>query len=596
MPIVGTAGHVDHGKSTLVKALTGRDPDRWEEEKQRGLTIDLGFAWTKLPSGTEIGFIDVPGHERFIKNMLAGVDAINVALLVVAADEGWMPQSEEHMAVLDLLEVPRVVVAITRLGLTDSDTAELAAAEVAEQLAGTVAETAPILPVDSVSGTGIDELVAALDEAVAADAVEDIHRPRLWLDRAFSISGAGTIVTGTLLGGVLAVGDRVELYPTGSTARIRGLQSHERVMETVEPGNRAAINLSGIERADVGRGMMLGIPEQWMVSDRLLVTLRTIRRLDEGLKDRGAFHLHMGSGSWPVRLRLLGTTQLEGSGSAILTLNTPVPVAVGDRFILREVGRRAVVAGGTVLDPAPPRRNLGQAANALEGILSADANEQAGKLLAWRGSELLTVLAAQTRGGTPQAATVVGPTALAERERERLTAAAIEAVQEFVAANPLRPGMPKASLASQLRIEPDLVSALIGAADELSDLGADVAPAGFATELSPTQLLDWEEARGSLSATGLAVPRLRDLGLANDLVHALIRQGLLTRVGPDLVYLPEQIDQVLSGLAGLPDSFTVAQFRDHLQLTRKYAVPLLEWLDKEGHTVRDGDLRRIRSG
>ncbi len=377
MPIVGTAGHVDHGKSTLVKALTGRDPDRWQEEKERGLTIDLGFAWTELPSGTEVGFIDVPGHERFIKNMLAGVDAINVALLVVAADEGWMPQSEEHMSVLDLLEVSRVVVALTRIGLTDADTAELAAAEVAEQLAGTIAETAPIIPVDSLSGQGIDKLVAALDQAIGDEDVVNIGRPRMWLDRAFSISGAGTIVTGTLLEGPLTTGDQVELYPAGRTARIRSLQSHERSLETIEPGNRTAVNLSGVDTGEVGRGMMLGAPGQWASSDRFLVTLRTVRRLDDPLRDRGAYHLHLGSGSWPVRLRLIGTNELNGSGHALLTVTSPVPVAVGDRFILREVGRRAVVAGGRVLDPAPSRRHHAQAIEALKGIYSATPDEQA---------------------------------------------------------------------------------------------------------------------------------------------------------------------------------------------------------------------------
>jgi len=596
MPIIGTAGHVDHGKSTLVKALTGRDPDRWQEEKQRGLTIDLGFAWTELPSGTEVGFIDVPGHERFIKNMLAGVDAINVALLVVAADEGWMPQSEEHMSVLDLLEVPRVVVALTRLGLTDSDTADLAAEEVAEQLKGTIAEDAPMIAVDSISGEGIDQLVSALDEAISAEQAVDIGRPRMWLDRAFSIKGAGTIVTGTLLEGSLTVEDRVQLHPTSTVARIRGLQSHERSLETIGPGNRAAVNLSGIERAEAGRGMMLGVPDQWALSDRLLVTLRTVRRLNGPLRDRGAYHLHMGSGSWSVRLRLIGESQLTGSGYALLSLNSPLPMAVGDRFILREVGRRAVVAGGRILDPTPSRRNYDQAVEVLKTIYSTDPNEQAERLLAWRGRELLTVLAAQTRGGVPQGATQVGPTALAHNEEERLTQAAVAAVKAFQQANPLRAGMPKASLASQLRIDPDLLVALIVATDQLGDLGTDVATTGFATQLSPADQASWEKAQKTLAETGLTVPRLRDLDMSSELVHALVRQRLVTRIGPDLVYLSEQIGQVIDGLTDLPESFTVAQFRDHFELTRKYAVPLLEWLDGEGHTVRNGDLRRVKSG
>ena len=596
MPIVGTAGHVDHGKSTLVKALTGRDPDRWQEEKQRGLTIDLGFAWTELPSGIEVGFIDVPGHERFIKNMLAGIDAINVALLVVAADEGWMPQSEEHLSVLDLLEVPSVVVALTRLGLTDSETAELAAAEVADELAGTIAENAPVIGVDSLSGKGIDLVLTALDKALAGQAAVDIGRPRMWLDRAFSISGAGTIVTGTLLDGPLSTGDQIELYPTGRTARIRSLQTHEQSLETIRPGNRAAVNLSGIERAEAGRGMMLGVPGQWALSDRLIVSLRTGRRLDGPLRDRGAYHLHMGSGAWPVRVRLIGTSQLVGSGHALLTLNSPLPMAVGDRFILREVGRRTVVAGGRIIDPAPAGRNHREEVEALGHINSADRNKQAEMLLAWRGQETLNVLAAQTRGGVPADATHVGQAALAGKEEERLTRAAVEAVKRFQESNPLRAGIPKARLASQLRIDADLLNALISGSEQLGDLGAEVATSDFTTRLGPAELASWGQAQLKLAEAGLAVPRLSDLELDKELVHALVRDGLITRIGPDLAYLPGQIKEIVAGLAYLPGSFTVAQFRDHFQLTRKYAVPLLEWLDGEGYTVRDGDFRRVKSG
>lgn len=595
MPIVGTAGHVDHGKSTLVKALTGRDPDRWQQEKQRGLTIDLGFAWTDLPSGTEVGFIDVPGHERFIKNMLAGIDAINVALLVVAADEGWMPQSEEHMSVLDLLEVPKVVVALTRIGLTDADTAELVAEEVTEKLAGTVAASAPVIPVDSVSGEGVEAVAAALDDAIADTEILDHGRPRMWLDRAFSISGAGTVVTGTLLDGPLKNGDQVQVLPAGQTARIRGLQSHEQTLESIAPGNRAAVNLSGIERGEVGRGSMLGLPGQWDVTHWMIVALRTVRALDNPLRDRGAYHLHLGSGSWPTRLRLIGTNQLEGSGHALLTLDSPVPLAVGDRFILREVGRRAVVGGGRVLDPSPTRRDHPGAVAALDGIEAMEPDEQAVRLLAWRGREQVETLAAQTRGGAT-AGTRVGSIALADDAKKRLTENAIASVRAFQEVNPLRPGMPKASLASQLKIESALLDVLVDSSEELNDLGSEVATAGFATELGAAEQASWEKAQSRLAEGGLAVPRLQDLGLDRELVHALLRDGLVLQVGPDLIYLPSQIKEIVDGLADLPEAFTVAQFRDHFGLTRKYAVPLVEWLDAEGFTVRDGDLRRVKSG
>ncbi|MCJ7780343.1 MAG: selenocysteine-specific translation elongation factor, partial [Acidimicrobiia bacterium] len=256
MPIIGTAGHVDHGKSTLVKALTGRDPDRWAEEKERGLTIDLGFAWTRL--GDEVvGFVDVPGHERFIKNMLAGVGGLDVALFVVAADEGWMPQSEEHLAVLDLLEVGHGVIALTRVDLADSELIELSTIDIAEHVEGTVAESWPVVELSATTGTGMDELVASLVDALAeAGAPRNLGRPRMWIDRAFAISGAGVVVTGTLVDGSISVGDRLQCFP-GGTVRLRSLQSHETDHDTLGPGTRTAANLVGIDRNDLARGTLL---------------------------------------------------------------------------------------------------------------------------------------------------------------------------------------------------------------------------------------------------------------------------------------------------------------------------------------------------
>ncbi len=275
MPVVGTAGHVDHGKSTLVRALTGRDPDRWDEEKRRGLTIDLGFAWTTLADGTEISFVDVPGHERFIKNMLAGSEAIDVALFVVAADEGWMPQSEEHLAVLDLLGVSTGVVAITKADRVDDELMEFVTLEVEEKLAGTSLAGSPSIAVSPVSDQGMEELRTALATAVAAAGPHliDIGRPRLWVDRSFTITGAGTVVTGTLLDGPLTTGDQLEIWPGSLEARVRGLQSHEREHHRVEPHNRVAVNLVGFERAEVTRGAMLGRPDDWQQTNTVLVRI-----------------------------------------------------------------------------------------------------------------------------------------------------------------------------------------------------------------------------------------------------------------------------------------------------------------------------------
>lgn len=593
MPIVGTAGHVDHGKSTLIQALTGRDPDRLAEEKERGLTIDLGFAWTDLPSGTTIGFVDVPGHERFIKNMLAGIDAVNVGLLVVAADEGWMPQSEEHLAILDLLELPQLVIALTRISLADEETVELARAEIEDRVAGTVAAGAPVVAVDSVSGRGLDELVAALDEAVTATSVFDGGRPRLWVDRSFSIAGAGTVVTGTLLDGSLRVGDEVAVLPDFGQARIRGIQSHEESHEQVEPGTRTALNLGGLATTDVPRGAMLGMPGDWAPTRRSLAALRTVRTLTSPLKDRGAYHLHVGSGSWPARIRLLDGPELAGSGHAVVTTELAIPLKMGDRFILREVGRRSVVAGGRILEPKPPERVRSIAVSPLEAVLDAGPDDRAAMLLASRGSSSVDELSAHSGGGQAREALIGGSVAIDRAAAKELIEHAVEAVEAYQKANPLRPGMPKASLASGLSIELELLSVLLAETDRLIDEATNVATSGFSVELEPAEEKAWEAARQRLGA-GLAVPKLADLGLSTELVHALSRQGALIRVSGDLVYLPDQVAAIVTGLAELPAGFTVAQFRDHFGLTRKYAVPLLEWLDGAGHTVRSGDGRTAR--
>ncbi|HEY7821199.1 MAG TPA: selenocysteine-specific translation elongation factor, partial [Acidimicrobiia bacterium] len=267
MPLIGTAGHVDHGKSTLIQQITGRDPDRWEEEKKRGLTIDLGFAWTTLPGGVEVSFVDVPGHERYLKNMLAGIEAIDAALLVVAADEGWMPQSEEHLAVLDLLEVRRGVVALSKIDKVEPELVELAHAEILEHLEGSTLEGVPVHPVSGVTGEGVDALLEDLAGQVGDDVTGD-GRPRMWIDRVFTVPGAGTVVTGTLLGDSLAVDDTVEIQPQRIQGRIRSLQSHEKSHDRVEAGRRVALNLAGVDSHEVERGDMVGAPGQWDVSTR----------------------------------------------------------------------------------------------------------------------------------------------------------------------------------------------------------------------------------------------------------------------------------------------------------------------------------------
>lgn len=590
MPVIGTAGHVDHGKSTLVKRLTGREPDRWQEEQERGLTIDLGFAWMDLPSGAEVSFVDVPGHDRFIKNMLAGVEAIDVALFVVAADEGWMPQSEEHLAVLDLLEVDRCVVALTKTDRVEPDLIELATLEIEEHLEGTTLEGASIVPVSAHSGDGIDALVAALDGLVTAVTPTDGTRPRLWVDRSFSISGAGTVVTGTLLDGILHVGDELVVTPGATRVRVRGLQSHEKERDAAEPGFRVAVNLTGVDREQLRRGSMLGRPGQWIETRQFVGTVHSARYVDE-LTDRGAYHLHLGSGSWPVRIRRLGERLVR------IDLDDPIATAMGDRFILRDAGRRLVVGGGRVLDPAPPRpsRFEDSAADLLIAALDAGVDERAGALLDFRGSDSEARLSAHTGGGLPPDAFGHGGVLLSSQRLDDVGLRIRSAVEDYHRLHPLRPGIGVAELAEGVGQTSGMVTAVVEGLVGLEVRGAVVSVAEFSVSFTTEQRSMLDRAKQQLAEAGAVnIPRVSELDVDPRLLHAAVRAGELVQVSADFVYLPEQIDEFLAVIDGFDEPFGVSDFKDRAGLSRKYAVPFLEWTDDTGRTVRTGDTRRKR--
>ena len=359
MHVVATAGHVDHGKSTLVQALTGTDPDRFAEEKARGLTIDLGFAMTTLPSGVTLSLVDVPGHVRFIKNMLAGVGAVDACLFVVAATEGWKPQSEEHLRILELLGVRHGIIALTKVGPAEPDLIDLARMEIDEQVEGTFLVGAPVIGVDSPTGVGIEEIRSAIDEMLASTPTSaDLDRPRLWVDRAFAARGAGTVVTGTLTGGRLRVGDELELNPGRRTVRVRTLQNHHAEHEELPPGTRCAINLVGVSHDQVDRGDVLTRPDQWHLTTVVDASLQVLDRLDHPVSRRGAHVAYLGAGEHPCRLRVLGPDVLEpgSNGSVRLFLPEVLPLLPGDRFVLRESGRSETVGGGEILDVDPRER------------------------------------------------------------------------------------------------------------------------------------------------------------------------------------------------------------------------------------------------
>ncbi len=591
MPIVATAGHVDHGKSTLVSALTGRDPDRWVEEKERGLTIDLGFAWTHLDEETEVAFVDVPGHERFIKNMLAGIGGLDVALLVVAADGGWMPQTEEHAAVLDLLHMDFGVIALTRTDLVDDDLVELAELEVTDKIAGTTLEGWPIVAVSAVTGQGLDRLRRTL-----LDALKSLERTtselRLWVDRSFTVAGAGTVVTGTLTGSTLGIDTEIVAWPAGRALRIRGIQTMEQSVTEVAAGSRVALNLGGIDAESIERGTLLAPPDSFRPTTRFLAQIAKVRSVDE-VSDRGAYHIHVGSGSWPATLRIVDNVDEHG-GVALITTDDPIPLHVGDRLIVRDTGRQQVVAGGRVLDPQPAQKSRGFLPT-LPHLRKAlvDNAGFADTLLAVRGAASLDELRRDT-GQNPTNGTTIATQVFTDTHLVRLARMLTDHVETFHTRYPLRPGAPKATLAGLLDTEVAVIEHLASRDENLHDDGPTIRLITFEIAHSTEDEATWDRAHTLLLAGGLGVPRLSELGLREEFLHAIIREGRLERIESDLVYLPEQMDEIASRLQSLDDGFSVAQFRDAMGISRRQAVPLLEWLDAHGWTSRQGDSRTVR--
>ncbi|GIU86166.1 MAG: selenocysteine-specific translation factor [Acidimicrobiia bacterium] len=580
MRTVATAGHVDHGKSALVLALTGTDPDRFPEEKARGLTIDLGFAFTTLPSGREIGFVDVPGHVRFVKNMLAGVGAVDVALLVVAANEGWMPQTEEHVRILDLLDVRHGVIALTKAALVDAQTVDLVRLELEDRLADTAAAGWPVVVCDAPTGRGLDELRSALDAVLAAAPPPvDVGRPRLWVDRVFSARGAGTVVTGTLTGGPLEVDADVVVEPGGHRARIRRIESrHERV-EVAVPGSRVACNLAGVASEDVARGAAVVRPGQWHTVQLVDVALRAVA--GEGFPRRARVQAHVGSGEHEGRLRLLDEHGTLGR----LHLAAPLPLVPGDRVVLRSSGRQATLGGAVVLDLTPAPRPadararcalpLGARVMAAHPWLRPDAGAP---LTGWPDARRRLVAAghAVEAGGWLVA-------------REALDAARAHAVRAVRGRPAGSPGVEVATLAAELGLDPARMRAVLGHEPALVTEHGLVREAGGAVADDPAAraLLD------ALDARPFDPPAPADVGASPALVRALVHAGALVDLG-DVVWSAAAFARARSLVADAlheRGALSVGEVRDLLGSSRRHVVPLLARLDAEGVTRRRGDLR-----
>lgn len=563
MHVIATAGHVDHGKSTLVRVLTGTDPDRLEEEKARGLTIDLGFAFTELPSRRRVSFIDVPGHVRFLKNMLAGVGGVDACMFVVAAPEGWKPQSEEHLRILELLGISHGVVALTQTGLVDDELRELAELDIEERTEGSFLEGAPIIPVDSIDGTGLEDLRSALDDLTeTAPRAVDHGRPRLWIDRAFAATGAGSVITGTLTGGRVRVEDALTLVPGEGTARIRGIQTQGEQRTKIGPGHRVALNLSGVGLDGLGRGVALVKGDQWHRTDRVDAELTVLPDLDHEISRRGAYAIYLGSGEWPVRLRVLGPDQLAPgtTGNVRMFLGEHLPLLPGDRFVLREFGRDETVGGGQILDVDPQLK-------AAESVPDRSVDRVI------REREWVNVDELERLTGERRDAVVGSWVALPET----VDAARAEVRDLLEGADAL--GLDLAQLDERQRL-------LLDTIDDIHVAEGRARPIDQADVLADHPLI------ALLEAEPFAPPDPGDV--SRDELRGLVQRGQVVQV--DGIFFSESaIDLAARRVAELlvdkPDGATVAEIRDALGTTRKYALPLLAQLDKTGVTRRRGDFR-----
>jgi selenocysteine-specific elongation factor len=564
MTVIATAGHVDHGKSSLVLALTGTDPDRWAEEKRRGMTIDLGFAHTQLPSGETASFIDVPGHIRFLRNMLAGVGAIDGCILVVDAKEGWMPQTEEHFQILKLLGLRHGVIALTKVDLVDAKVESDRRNEIRTKLRESFLSGAPIVSVSVVSSKGLDEIRNALDvlivESKRTNQTRNRNRPRLWVDRSFSSRGAGTVVTGTLIDGSLDSDAELTIVRTRQRVRVREIQQHEKSTTQLAPGHRCALNLVGVNHAEIFRGDALIIADQWLPSTMFDASLTIVPSLQHRVTRRGSYSVYIGSGEFAAKIRLIGTRELQANenGFVRIALQTPIPILPGDRYILRESGRQETIGGGEVLDIAPTlRASKAKPNRSVERVISERQWVTAKEL------ELLTGEVCQPMVGD-----------------WLTTAKLLDTTRKELALK-----LAKTSDGLEIsRLKPHEQAVLVTLPDVVIEMGrARIKGASSITEHPYV---------GLFAKAGVTPPDTKTLD--RNIVRQIVQRGLFVDIDGVVFHISALETARLNVqkiLQQHPNGFTVSQFRENLGITRKHAVPLLEALDRRAITKRNGDLR-----
>ena len=614
---VGTAGHVDHGKSTLVEALTSIFPDRLAEERERGLTIDLGFAWFTLPSGREVSVVDVPGHERFVSNMLAGVGGIDAVLLVIAADEGVMPQTREHLDIIDLLDIDSGVVALTKADLVEDEWTELVEEDVRDALDGSALAAAPIVHVSAQARTGLDELVATLDDVLARRRPRsDVGGARIPIDRVFTMPGFGTVITGALSGGPLRVGDQPQLYPGGRRVRVRGLQSHQITIDTAQPGRRVAVNLGGTNPSQTRRGDVLAVEGAVFETRRIDARLRMLSSAPRALKPGEDVALHVGAASRVARLRLLEAEPISpgASGWVQWRLDAPIAARRGDRYVIRRLSPATTIGGGRVARAQARHAPRGDPA-VLEALARASAGDPHALIRDALLEDLLTTgdvarrteLDAPTVERTLAALTASGETrTLANltgsvQVIDRLTSELLATLRAHHESDPGAAGLRVADLTRTLETPVHVVAELAAAAAEAGSVRLDgprIALAGHRVELNEAEQRAAPRLLAHLDEGGPTPPSLAEAlaatGATPRLAAALAQDGRLVLLAPEIALSRGTYDAWLRAVRGLfetASTVTVREVRDVLGTSRKYALALLEYLDSRAVTRRVGDAR-----
>lgn len=637
MRVIGTAGHVDHGKSTLVQALTGIHPDRLKEEREREMTIDLGFAWLRLPGGEDVGVVDVPGHRDFIENMLAGVGGIDAALFVIAADEGIMPQTREHLAILDILQVLGGVIALTKIDLVDdADWLDLVEEDVRSYLAGTVLGDAPIVRVSARTRQGLPELLQALNDClVERPPRPDLGRPRLPIDRVFTMPGFGTVVTGTLIDGSLRSGDEIEILPAGLRGRVRGLQTHKQKEDMAVPGSRTAVNISGVNIEQVLRGYVVAHPGDYQPTRRIDVQFHLLTDVSQVVEHNTRVKLFLGAAEVQARLRLLGSEQLNPGedGWLQLELDQPLVAVRGDRYILRRPSPGETLGGGMVIDPRPKGRHKRFGSDLLarlEALAQGDPQDillQA--LLSVGTSSLAEVVershlddqvARQAISSLFAAGTLVAlepsvssaslsPNSLVTSlgTWNALVARAVQEVTAYHQNYPLRRGLPREELKSRLKMPSGpsgtrLFTAVVRklvSEGLLEEAGSLILQPGHAIRFNPHQQRQVDQLLARFAAAPYAPPSVKEChaDVGEDLFTALIDLGELVSLSTEVVFRRVDYEKMVADVRNLLQTrgtLTAAEARDHFGTSRRYILALLEHLDSIGMTQRDGDLRRLK--